>query len=174
MVLRTLRILRIFGYWNILWSYFEANYIFWIHLTCEFLMWVCPYAMMLVITSSLWHVITLSLWQQVKLKAPTLHDTGKSLSVWVRLLPIGLKDHMQRGYYVTHHSLLPMGGRSKSLRVRLGRAKRPHAKEVLHGVLSFATHMGGIGKSLRVWVRLGKANRPHAKRGIYHASVFGF
>ena len=145
MVLRTLRILRIFGYWNILWNYLEENYIFWIHLTCEFLMWVCPYAMMLVITSSLWHVITPSLWhvitpslwQRVRLKAPTLHDTGKSLSVWVRLLPIGLKDHMQRGYYVTHHSLLPMGGR---------------------------------GKSLRVWVRLGRAKRPHAKRGIYHAS----
>ena len=94
---------------------------------------------------SLWHVITPSLWQRVRLKAPTLHDTGKSLSVWVRLLPIGLKDHMQRGYYVTHHYLLPMGGRGKSLRVwvRLGRAKRPHAKEVLHGVLSFATYRGG-------------------------------
>ena len=45
---------------------------------------------------------------------------------------------MQKRYYVTHHSLLLMGGRGKSLSVwvRLGRAKRPHAKEVLHNVLS--------------------------------------
>ena len=62
-----------------------------------------------------------------------MYDTGKSLSVWVRLLPIGPKDHTQKGYSVTHHSLLPMGGRGKSLRVwmRLGRANRPHAKDVL-------------------------------------------
>ena len=57
--------------------------------------------------------------------------------------------------------------------VRLGKAKRPHAKEVLHGMLS-PTADERIGKSLRVWVRLGRANRPHAKRDTYHASVFGF
>ena len=57
---------------------------------------------------SLWRVITPSLWRQVKLKALTLHDTGKALSVWVRL----------------------------------GKAKRPHAKEVLHGALSPTTHEG--------------------------------
>ena len=56
--------------------------------------------MMLVITSS-WS-------QQAKLETHTLHDTGKSLSVWVRL----------------------------------GRAKRPHAKEVLHDVLSLTAHGG--------------------------------
>ena len=93
----------------------------------------------------------------------------------MRLLPIGPKDHMQKGYCVTRHSLLPIEERGKSLRVwvRLGKAKRPHAKEVLHGALSHYAHRG-IGKSLRVWVRLGKAGRPHAKRGTYHASVFGF
>ena len=76
---------------------------------------------------------------------------------------------------MTRHSLLSMGGRGKSLSVwvRLGRAKRLHAKEVLHDALSPIAH-GGIGKSLRVWVRLGRTNRPHAQRGIYHASVFGF
>ena len=56
---------------------------------------------------SLWRVITPSLWQRVRLEAPTLHDTSKSLSVWVRLLLIEPKDHMQKGYCVTHHSLLP-------------------------------------------------------------------
>ena len=92
-----------------------------------------------------------------------MHDTSKSLSVWVRLLLIGPKDHMQKGYCVTGHSLLPMGGRGKFLSVwlRLGRAKRPHAKEVLHGALSLATHEE-IGKSLRMWIRLGMVNRPHA------------
>ena len=134
MVLRTLRILWIFGYWNILWNYLEVNCIFQIHWTCELLMWLCPCAMML--------VITLSWWQQTKLETHTLHDTGKSLSVWVRPLPIWPKDHMQKGYYVTRHSLLPMGGRGKSLSVwvRLGKAKRPHAKEVLHDMLSPTAH----------------------------------
>ena len=134
-------------------------------------MWVCHCALMLVITSSLWRVITLSLWRRVRLEALTLHDTGKSLSVWVMLQPIKLKDHMQKGYCVTRHSLLPIRERGKSLRVwvRLGKAKRPHAKEILHGALSHYAHRG-IGKSLRVWVRLGKADRPHAKRGTYHAS----
>ena len=104
-----------------------------------------------------------------------MYDTGKSLRVWVRLLPIGPKDHMQKGYCVTCHSLLPWGGRGKSLSVcvRLGRAKRPHAKEVLHGALSLVAN-GGIGKSLKARVRLGKADRPHAKKATYHASVFGF
>ena len=104
-----------------------------------------------------------------------MQDMGKSLSVWVRLPPIRPKDHMQKGYCVTRHSMLPMGGRGKSLSVwmRLDRAKKPHAKEVLHDALSLLP-MGGIDKSLRVWVRLGKANRPHAKRSTYHASVFGF
>ena len=140
----------------------------WIHLTCELLMWGCPCAMML--------VITLSLWQLVRLEPFTLHDTGKSLSVQMGLLPIQSKDHMQNGYCVTHHSLLPMrgrggGGRGKSLSVwvRLGRAKRSHAKEALHGALSSTAH-GGISKSLRVWVILGRANIPQAKRGTYHAS----
>ena len=63
------------------------------------------------------------------------------------------------------------GGRGKSLSVwvRLGRAKRSHAKEALHGALSSTAH-GGISKSLRVWVILGRANIPQAKRGTYHAS----
>ena len=54
------------------------------------------------------------------------------------------KDHKQKGYCVARNSLLPMGGRGKSLsvRVRLGRAKRPHAKEVLHDMLSPAAHEG--------------------------------
>ena len=73
-----------------------------------------------------------------------MHDTGKSLSVWVKPLPIGPKDHMQKGYCATRHSLLPMGGggRGKSVSewVRLGKAKRPHAKEVLHDVLSPVAH----------------------------------
>ena len=106
-------------------------------------MWLCPCAMMLVITSS-WS-------QQAKLETHTLHDTGKSLSVWVRLLPIGPKDYMQKGYCATRHSLLPLGppgggGRCKSLSVcvRLGKAKRPHEKEVLHDMLSPATHGGDM------------------------------
>ena len=74
--------------------------------------------------------------------------------MWMRLLPIGSKDHMQKGYCVTHHSLLPTrGGRGKSLSVwmRLDRAKRPHAKEALHGALSPTAYGGGgISKSLRV------------------------
>ena len=97
-----------------------------------------------VITPSLWHMLTPSSCRQVRLEAPTLHDTGKSLSVWVRPLFIGPKDHMQKGYCTTCHSLLPMGGKGKSLSVwvRLGRTKRPHAKEVLHDVLSLAAHRG--------------------------------
>ena len=165
-------------YWNILWKYLEANYIFWKHLTNELLMWICPCAMMLVITPSLWHVITPNSWRHATLEAPTLHDTGKSIRVWVRLLPIMSTNHMQKGYCVTHHSLLPMGGRGKSLSVwvRPGRAKRPQAKEVLHGALFPATQGGGGGdrKILKSVVRLGRANKPHAKRGTYHASVFGF
>ena len=86
-------------------------------------------------------VITMSWRQEVRLETHTLYDTGKSLSVWMRPLPIGPKDHMQKGYCATRHSLLPIlggGGRGKSLSVwvRLGRAKRPRAKEVLHDVLS--------------------------------------
>ena len=56
---------------------------------------------------------------------------------------------------MTCHSLLPMRGKGKSLSecVRLGRANRPHAKEVLYGALSLTVH-GRRGKSLRVWVRL--------------------
>ena len=71
-----------------------------------------------------------------------MQDMGKSLIVWVRLPPIRPKDHMQKGYCVTRHSMLPMGGRGKSLSVwiRLGRAKKPHAKEVLHDALSLAAH----------------------------------
>ena len=126
-------------------------------------------------TTSLWHVINLSSWRQAKLEAPTLHKTDKSLRVWMRLLSIRPKDHMQKRYCVTRHSLLSMGRKGKSLSVwvSLSRTKRPHAKELLHCTLSPAAY-GGIGKSLRVWVRLGRANRSHAKRGTYHASVFGF
>ena len=85
------------------------------------------------VTTSLWHVITPFLWRQARSGAPTLHDTGKSLNMWMRLLPIGPKDHMQKRYCVSRHSLLLMGGRGKSLSVwvRLDRAKRPHAKETL-------------------------------------------
>ena len=50
-----------------------------------------------------------SLWWQDRLEPFTLHDIGKSLSVWVRPLPIGPKEHMQKGYCVTCHSLLHMG-----------------------------------------------------------------
>ena len=77
-----------------------------------------------------------------------MDDTGKSLSVWVRPLPIWPKDHMQKGYCATHHSLLPTrrwgggGGKSLSVWMRLGKAKRPHAKAVLHDVLSPAVHGG--------------------------------
>ena len=156
MVLRILRILWMFGYWNILWNYLEVNYIFWIHLT----LWAFDVGLPLCYDVgdypvSLWCVITPSSWRQAKLEALALHDTGKSLSVWVRLLPIGLKDHMQKGYCVMRHSLLLIGGRGKSLSVwvRLGRAKRPHAKEVLHGALSPTPHGGdrkileGVGEA---------------------------
>ena len=131
-----LRILWIFGCCYTLWNYLEVNDVFWMHWTCELLMWLCPCAMMLVIIPS-W-------WQQAKLETHTLHDTGKSLSVWVRPLLIRPKDHMPKGYCATRYSLLPMGGRGKSLSVwvRLGRAKRSHAKEVLHDVLSPAAHWG--------------------------------
>ena len=73
-----------------------------------------------------------------------MHDTGKSLSVWVRPLLIRPKDHMPKGYCATRYSLLPMGGRGKSLSVwvRLGRAKKPYAKKVLYDVLSLAAHKG--------------------------------
>ena len=63
MVLKILRILWIFGYWNILWNYLKVNYVYWIHLTCELLMWICLCTMILVISQSLWHVITPFLWQ---------------------------------------------------------------------------------------------------------------
>ena len=45
---------------------------------------------------------------------------------------------------MSRHSLLPMGEKGKSLSVwmRLFRASRPHAKEVLHGALSLAAHIG--------------------------------
>ena len=96
------------------------------------------------VTMSLCRVITPSSWRQARLEAPTLHDMGKSLSVWVRLPPIRPKDHMQKGYCVTRHSMLLMGGRGKSLSVwvRLGKAKRPHTKEILHDAL-FSTAHGG-------------------------------
>ena len=60
-----LRILWIFGCFNT-WNYLEVNYAFWIHWTCELLMWLCPCAMML--------VITLYWWQQAKLETHTLYD----------------------------------------------------------------------------------------------------
>ena len=88
-----LRILWIFGCCNTLWNYFEVNYVFWIYWTCELLMWLCPCAMML--------VITLSWWQQVKLETHTLHDTGKSLNMHVRPLHIGQKTSCKRVLYDT-------------------------------------------------------------------------
>ena len=56
---------------------------------------------------------------------------------------------------MVHSPLLPMGGRGKFLRVwmRLGRANRPHEKEVLYDEFYPAGHRGR-GKSLRVWMRL--------------------
>ena len=97
-----LRILWIFGCCNTLWNYLEVNNVFWMHWNCGLLIWLYPCAMML--------VITLSWRQEVRLETHTLYDTGKSLSVWVRPLPIGPKDHMQKGYCATRHSLLPILG----------------------------------------------------------------
>ena len=65
----------------------------------------------------MWHVITPSLWQRARLDPLTLHDAGKSLRVWVRPLSIGPKDHMQKVYYMTRHSLPSMRGRGKSISV---------------------------------------------------------
>ena len=120
-----------------------------------------------------WCQIIPSLWWQVKIEPLTLHDTGKSLNVWVRLLPIGPKDHMQKGYCMVRSSLLPTGGRSKSLRVwmRLSRANRTHAKELLYDAFSPASHgrerwiLEGVSEAATY-----EANRPHVKRGTYHAS----
>ena len=81
---------------------------------------------------------------RIRLEAPTLYDTGKSLSVGEAAAHRAKRPQCDtsKGYSVTHHSLLPMGGRGKSLRVwmRLGRANRPHAKEVLQGALSPTAH----------------------------------
>jgi len=54
-------------------------------------------------------------------------------------MPIGPKDHTQKRYYIMCNSLLPMGGRGKSLSgwMRLGRAKRSHAKD---GTLSLVAY----------------------------------
>ena len=54
------------------------------------------------------------------------------------------KNHMQKGYYMMRHPLLHMRGKGKYLGmwVRLGRAKRLHAKEILHGALSLTVHRG--------------------------------
>ena len=73
----------------------------------------------------------------------------------MRLLPIGPTDYMQKGHCVIYHSLLPMGGRGKSLSmwVRLGRAKRPQAKEVLHGALFPAAH----GRDRKILKGVGEA-----------------
>ena len=125
------------------------------------------------VTTLVWCQMTPSLWWQVKIEPLTLHDAGKSLNVWVRLLPIGPKDHMQKGYCMARSSLLPMGGRSKSLRVwmRLGRANRTHAKELLYDAFSPTSHrqerwiLKGVGEAVTY-----AANRPHVKRGTYHAS----
>ena len=80
------------------------------------------------------------------------------------------------GEVTTHRAKRPhaKGGKGKSFSVwvRQGRAKKPNAKEALRDALSLTAR--GIGKSLRLWGRLGKADRPHAKIGTYHASVFGF
>ena len=60
------------------------------------------------VMTSFWCVTTSSLWQQARLEAPTLHDMGKSLSVWVRLLPIGPKRPYAKGvlcdesFYTAH------------------------------------------------------------------------
>ena len=129
------------------------------------------------VTTLVWCQITSSLWWQVKIEPLTLHDAGKSLNVWVRLLPIGPKDHMQKGYCTARSSLLPTGGRSKTLRVwmRLGRANRTHAKELLYDAFSPVGHgrerwiLEGVGE-----VATYEANRPHVKRGTYHASGLCF
>ena len=64
-----------------------------------------------------------------------------------RLLSIGLKDHTQKGYCVTRLSLLSMGGIGKSLSVwvKLSRAKRPHAKDILYDAFSLAAYGRGWG-----------------------------
>ena len=107
------------------------------------------------VTTLVWCQITSSLWWQVKIEPLTLHDAGKSLNVWVRLLPIGPKDHMQKGYCMARSSLLPTWGRSKTLRVwmRLGRANRTHAKELLYDAFSPVGHgrerwiLEGVGEA---------------------------
>ena len=79
------------------------------------------------------------------------HKSGQSLSLCMtqvnsrvcrRLLPIGPKEHMQKGFCVTRPSLLPVGGRGKflSVWVRLGKAKSPYAKEVLYDAFSLVAH----------------------------------
>ena len=70
-----LRILWIFDCCNTLWNYLEVNYVFWIHWTCELLMWLCPCAMMLVITPS-W-------WQQAKLETHRLTLCMTQVNPWV-------------------------------------------------------------------------------------------
>ena len=57
------------------------------------------------VTMSVWRVITPSLWWWTRLEPFTLHGSSKSLGVWVRPLPIGPKDHMQKGCCMTRHSL---------------------------------------------------------------------
>ena len=84
-----LRILWIFGCCYTLWNYLEVNDVFWMHWTCELLMWLCRCPMML--------VITLSWRQEARLETHTLYDMGKSLSVWVKPLPIGQKTTCKRG-----------------------------------------------------------------------------
>ena len=100
-----LRILWIFGCCNTLWNYLEVNNVFWMHWTCKLLMWLYPYTVML--------VITLSWWQQAKLETHTLYDTGKSLSVWVRPLPMGQKTVCKRGTVRYVIPCYPLGGWGK-------------------------------------------------------------
>ena len=156
----------IFGCCNTLWNYLEVNYVFWIHWTCELLMWLCPCAMML--------VITLSWWQQVKLETHTLHDIGKLLNVRVRPLHIGPKDLMQKGTVWHIIPCCPWGEEVNPWVCGWGyTGPRDHMQKRYYITCYPLLLMEGIGKSLRVWVRLGRANRPHSKRGTYHASVFG-
>ena len=107
------------GYYVLIWGYFYPSFNNDVHEIYELLGWYsCNYVYGFLI----W-------WTNL-------------MSVRVRPLPIRLKDHMQKRY-MTCYPLLPIEGLSKALSVwvRLGRAKRPHAKEV-HDLLSPAAYGG--------------------------------
>ena len=155
----------------------------WIHLTCELLMWVCPYAMMLVIIPSLWCVITClcDMW------LPHLRDdkSGWRLPLcmtWVNpwvcgwgCCPYGQETTCKRGTVWCVIPCCPWGEEVNPWVCGWGQARpRDHMQKRYYMAHYPLLPIRGIVKSLRVWVRLGRANRPHAKRGTYHASVFGF